>query len=59
MSPSVGTTSVVVSLVVFIALYGVLAVVGWGLMARFARRELAEEPAPETREETREPEPSY
>jgi len=48
-----------VSLIVFVALYGLLAIVGWGLMARFARRELAEEPAPETREETREPEPSY
>jgi cytochrome d ubiquinol oxidase subunit I len=55
----VGTTAVVVSLIVFIALYGVLAIVGWGLMARFARRELADEPAPETREETPELEPSY
>jgi cytochrome bd ubiquinol oxidase subunit I len=55
-SPSVGTTSVVVSLVVFFTLYGVLAVVAWGLMARFARRELADEPAPETRDEEREPE---
>jgi cytochrome d ubiquinol oxidase subunit I len=45
-SPSVGTTSVVVSLIVFVLLYGVLALVGWGLMTRFARRELADEPAP-------------
>jgi cytochrome d ubiquinol oxidase subunit I len=58
-SPSVGTTTVVVSLVVFIALYGVLAVVGWGLMTRFARRELAEEASPEIQEETPELEPSY
>src|SRR3954447_7662743 len=58
-SPSVGTAAVVVSLIVFVTLYGVLAVVGWGLMARFARRELADEPAPEAREETPELEPSY
>jgi cytochrome bd ubiquinol oxidase subunit I len=49
----------VVSLVAFVLLYGVLAVVGWGLMARFARRELADEPAPETAEEEREPVASY
>jgi cytochrome d ubiquinol oxidase subunit I len=58
-SPSVSTTAVVVSLVLFIALYGVLAIVGWGLMTRFARRELADEPAPESREDTPELEPSY
>jgi cytochrome d ubiquinol oxidase subunit I len=58
-SPSVGTAAVVVSLIAFVAIYGVLAVVDWGLMARFARRELADEPAPETREETPELEPSY
>ena len=58
-SPSVGTPAVVVSLVAFVLLYGVLAVVGWGLMARFARRELADEPAPETAEEEREPVASY
>src|SRR3954451_756574 len=39
-SPSVGTAAVVVSLAVFVLLYGVLAVVDWGLMTRFARREL-------------------
>jgi cytochrome d ubiquinol oxidase subunit I len=59
-SPSVGTAAVVVSLIVFVALYGVLAVVGWGLMTRFARRELADVPAVETaEEEEREPVASY
>src|SRR3954451_18785273 len=59
-SPSVGTTSVVVSLIVFVLLYGVLAVVGWGLMPRFARRELADEPAPaEQGEQAPEPAPTY
>ncbi|HVI37599.1 MAG TPA: cytochrome ubiquinol oxidase subunit I [Gaiellales bacterium] len=59
-SPSVGTTSVVVSLIVFVLLYGVLAVVGWGLMTRFARRELADEPAPaEQAEQAPEPAPTY
>jgi cytochrome d ubiquinol oxidase subunit I len=59
-SPSVDTTSVVVSLIVFVLLYGVLAVVGWGLMTRFARRELADEPAPaEQGEEAPEPVPTY
>ena len=45
-SPSVGTATIVVSLVVFIALYGVLAVVDWLLMARYARRELEPETPP-------------
>jgi cytochrome bd ubiquinol oxidase subunit I len=59
-SPSVGTTTIVVSLIVFVLLYGLLAVVDWGLMARFARRELADEPAPaESREEAPEPAPTY
>jgi cytochrome bd ubiquinol oxidase subunit I len=59
-SPSVGTTTVVVSLIVFVLLYGLLAVVDWGLMTRFARRELADEPAPaESREEAPEPAPIY
>ncbi|MFL6219788.1 MAG: cytochrome ubiquinol oxidase subunit I [Actinomycetes bacterium] len=62
-SPSVDSTSIVVSLIVFVLLYGVLAVVGWGLMARFARRELADEPAPteaaEEAEEAPEPAPTY
>jgi cytochrome bd ubiquinol oxidase subunit I len=58
-SPSVSTTAVVVSLAVFITLYGLLAVVGWGLMARFARRELADDVTPEAHDETPELEPSY
>jgi cytochrome bd ubiquinol oxidase subunit I len=59
-SPSVGTAAVVVSLAVFVLLYGVLAIVDWGLMARFARRELAPEPpAEETEDRTPELEPSY
>jgi cytochrome d ubiquinol oxidase subunit I len=59
-SPSVGTTTIVVSLIVFVLLYGLLAVVDWGLMARFARRELADEPArAESREEAPEPAPTY
>ena len=59
-SPSVGATTIVVSLIVFVLLYGLLAVVDWGLMTRFARRELADEPAPaESREEAPEPAPTY
>jgi cytochrome d ubiquinol oxidase subunit I len=58
-SPSVSTTAVVVSLIVFFLLYGVLALVDWGLMARFARRELAEAPAAEDRAEEPELAPSY
>jgi cytochrome d ubiquinol oxidase subunit I len=50
-SPSVSTGAVVVSLIAFITIYGVLAVVGWGLMTRFARRELSDDPAPGTSEE--------
>ena len=58
-SSSVGTTAVVVSLIAFFVLYGVLALVDWGLMARFARRELAEAPAAEDRAEEPELAPSY
>jgi cytochrome d ubiquinol oxidase subunit I len=58
-SSSVGTTAVVVSLIVFFVLYGVLALVDWGLMARFARRELAEAPPAEEPAEARDLEPSY
>jgi cytochrome d ubiquinol oxidase subunit I len=59
-SPSVGTAAVVVSLAVFVLLYGVLAIVDWGLMARFARRELAPEPPAEgTEDRTPELEVSY
>jgi cytochrome d ubiquinol oxidase subunit I len=35
----------VTSLVIFVLLYGALAVVDWMLMARFARKELAPEPS--------------
>jgi cytochrome d ubiquinol oxidase subunit I len=45
-SPSVGAATIVVSLVVFIVLYGALAVVDWLLMARYARRELEPETPP-------------
>jgi cytochrome d ubiquinol oxidase subunit I len=57
-SPSVGTATIVVSLLVFIVLYGVLAVVDWVLMARYARRELAQEAAPADAEPPL-PTPSY
>jgi cytochrome bd-type quinol oxidase subunit 1 len=57
-SPSVGTAAIVTSLVIFVLLYGALAVVDWMLMARFARKELAPEPS---RDEADTPavEPSY
>ena len=59
-SPSVGTSAVVTSLVIFVLLYGVLAIVGWGLMARFARRELAPDPpAEDAGDRAPELEPSY
>jgi cytochrome d ubiquinol oxidase subunit I len=45
-SPSVGAATIVVSLVIFIVLYGALAVVDWVLMARYARRELEPETPP-------------
>ena len=48
-SPSVSTTTVAISLIVFFVLYGVLAVVDFVLMSKYARKELAsplpEEPA--------------
>jgi cytochrome d ubiquinol oxidase subunit I len=44
-SPSVGTTDIVISLVVFVLLYLALAIVDLLLMLRFARKELAPEPA--------------
>jgi cytochrome d ubiquinol oxidase subunit I len=46
-SPSVSTTDVVISLSVFILLYGVLAVVDWTLMVRYSRKQLSPVPAPE------------
>ncbi len=39
-SPSVNTTSLVTSILVFLLLYGALAVVDFYLMARYARREI-------------------
>ena len=44
-SPNVGTGWIVTSLIVFVLLYAILAVVDWWLMARYARRQL--EPADE------------
>jgi cytochrome bd-type quinol oxidase subunit 1 len=44
-SPSVNTTSLVISLVIFVLLYLVLALVDLVLMLRFARRELTPGPA--------------
>ena len=49
-SPSVSTTSVDISLVAFLLLYGALAVVDVVLMMRYARRELAAGPAAEDAE---------
>jgi cytochrome d ubiquinol oxidase subunit I len=46
-SPSVSTTDVVISLSVFILLYGVLAVVDWMLMVRYSRKQLSPVPQPE------------
>jgi cytochrome bd ubiquinol oxidase subunit I len=50
-SPSVSATTVIVSLTFFVLVYAVLGVVDALLMAHFARRELAPEPAA-TEEET-------
>jgi cytochrome d ubiquinol oxidase subunit I len=43
-SPSVGTASLVTSIIVFLLLYGALAVVDWVLMTRYARRSLETPP---------------
>jgi cytochrome bd ubiquinol oxidase subunit I len=43
-SPSVGTASLVTSIIVFLLLYGALAVVDWVLMTRYARKSLATPP---------------
>jgi cytochrome d ubiquinol oxidase subunit I len=40
-SPSVGTATLVTSIVVFLLLYGVLAIVDWVLMTRYARASLS------------------
>jgi cytochrome bd-type quinol oxidase subunit 1 len=50
-SPSVSTTSVVISLCVFILLYGALAVVDWALMLRYSRKQL--DPIPDQPDEQR------
>ena len=42
-SPSVGSTSIWITLIVFIALYAFLAVIDGVLMVRYARKELTEE----------------
>ena len=44
-SPSVSTLSVAISLAVFVALYGVLGIVDFVLMRRYARKELPAPPA--------------
>ncbi len=41
-SPSINTTTVAISLIVFLVLYGALAVIDFVLMRRYARKELAE-----------------
>jgi cytochrome bd-type quinol oxidase subunit 1 len=53
-SPSIDTTTVAISLILFLVLYGTLAVVDFVLMRRYARKEISE-PAPE---DTAEPVPS-
>jgi cytochrome d ubiquinol oxidase subunit I len=45
-SPAVGTTSLVISLIALVAIYGALAIVDWVLMTHFARREPAQQPPP-------------
>jgi cytochrome d ubiquinol oxidase subunit I len=54
-SPSVSTTSMVISILVFLLLYGALAVVDAVLMTHYARKEI--DPAAATGREV--PEPSY
>ena len=56
-SPSVSLTTIAISFGVFVALYGVLAIVDLILMTRFARREIAPETAEESSTEV--PEMSY
>jgi cytochrome d ubiquinol oxidase subunit I len=59
-SPSVGTSSIVTSLIVFFLLYLILAVVDVALMTRYARRELPPAPAPVDEPEPEpEPEPAF
>jgi cytochrome d ubiquinol oxidase subunit I len=47
-SPSIDTTTVAISLIVFLVLYGVLAAVDFVLMRRYARKEIAEPTADDT-----------
>jgi cytochrome d ubiquinol oxidase subunit I len=54
LSPSIDTTTVAISLILFLVLYGTLAIVDYVLMRRYARKEISE-PAPE---DTAEPVPS-
>jgi cytochrome d ubiquinol oxidase subunit I len=56
-SPSVSLTTIAISFGVFVALYGVLAIVDLILMTRFARREIGPETAEESSTEV--PEMSY
>jgi cytochrome d ubiquinol oxidase subunit I len=58
-SPSVSTTEIAISLGVFVALYITLGVVDFLLMLRYARRELAPEPAAAPGEEVRVPAAQY
>ena len=44
-SPSISTSTVAISLTVFVLLYGVLAIVDWALMVRYSRKQL--DPVPE------------
>jgi len=45
-SPSVGTATIVTSIIVFFLLYGILAIVCTVLMTHYARKQLAPEPEP-------------
>jgi cytochrome bd-type quinol oxidase subunit 1 len=45
-SPSVTAANVVTSIIVFVVLYGALAIVDWVLMTRYARRTPVDEPPP-------------
>ncbi|HKD96447.1 MAG TPA: cytochrome ubiquinol oxidase subunit I [Micromonosporaceae bacterium] len=51
-SPSVNVTTVAISLISFLLLYGILAVVDAVLMIRYSRKELAPPPATEAEEPT-------
>jgi len=54
-SPSISTSMVAISLAVFVLLYGVLAVIDWGLMVRYSRKRLDLVPLPD---ETGQPAPA-